>query len=123
MKIAIPIAEGKMSAHFGHAEQFAIIEADLASKQILKIAYMIPPPHEPGALPRWLQKEGVNTIIAGGMGQRAKTLLAESGIAIRSGGSGGAPEDLVKAFLGNQLTDEVGSCHHHDCNHTETSAK
>jgi len=31
MKIAIPLAGGKLSAHFGHCQEFAIIDADPAT--------------------------------------------------------------------------------------------
>ena len=50
MKIAIPLAAGKMSEHFGHAEQFVIIEADTTSKQIINTTHLTPPAHEPGVL-------------------------------------------------------------------------
>ena len=118
MKIAIPLAAGKMSNHFGHAEQFAIIEADPASKQILATTNLTPPPHGPGVLPRWLHEKGANVIIAGGMGQRAKDLFAQSGIAMSTGWSGGAPEELVQAFLNNTLPAGAGSCNHTgECHH------
>jgi len=34
MKIAIPIAGGKLCMHFGHCEQFALIAADAKTKKI-----------------------------------------------------------------------------------------
>ena len=36
MKIAIPVAEGLLCAHFGQCQQFAIIEVDDEEKQIVK---------------------------------------------------------------------------------------
>ena len=33
MKIAIPLTAGRLSDHFGHCEQFALIEADPVSKR------------------------------------------------------------------------------------------
>ncbi len=33
--IAIPLAAGKLCMHFGHCEQFALVTADPANKQIL----------------------------------------------------------------------------------------
>ena len=36
MKIAIPLADGKLSAHFGHCERFALIEVDPKEKKILQ---------------------------------------------------------------------------------------
>jgi len=117
MKIAIPLAAGKMSEHFGHAEQFVIIEADPTSKQIINTTHLTPPAHEPGVLPRWLHQQGVNAIIAGAMGQRAKDLFTQSGIAIKTGKSGGAPEELVVAFLNGVLASGGAECNHEGCQH------
>ena len=43
MKFAIPIAEGKLTAHFGHCQEFAII--DVEDNQIMKKETLAPPPH------------------------------------------------------------------------------
>lgn len=34
MKIAIPLNNGKLSSHFGHCGQFAVIVADPVSKKV-----------------------------------------------------------------------------------------
>lgn len=65
MKFAIPLAEGKLTAHFGHCQEFAIIEVE--NNQIKNKEILIPPPHEPGVLPRWLHEKDANVIIAGGI--------------------------------------------------------
>ena len=36
MKYAIPVNGGVLSAHFGHCEQFALIDADEKSKAIIR---------------------------------------------------------------------------------------
>ena len=36
MKIAIPVAAGRLSAHFGHCDEFAILEADKGGKEVLR---------------------------------------------------------------------------------------
>ena len=58
MKIAIPMAEGRLCMHFGHCEQFALVEVDEANKVVTSTSYLTPPPHEPGVLPRWLHEQG-----------------------------------------------------------------
>lgn len=113
-KIAIPLAGGRLADHFGHCEEFAIIEADPATKTILKSAQVKPPPHEPGLLPRWLHQQGVQVIIAGGMGQRALSLFAENGIAVKSGPQGKSPEELVKTFLEGGINSGPSACHQHE---------
>ena len=35
--IAIPVAGGQLCMHFGHCEQFALLDVDTASKQILGV--------------------------------------------------------------------------------------
>jgi hypothetical protein len=54
MKIAIPLTSGTLSSHFGHCEQFAVIDADPKTKKILSREDVTPPPHEPGLYPKWL---------------------------------------------------------------------
>lgn len=111
MKIAIPLADGKLCMHFGHCEQFALIEVD-AAKIITGKTLVTPPPHEPGVLPRWLAEKGVNQIIAGGMGQRAQDLFAENGIAVVIGAMGDTPEQLVAEFLAGTLITGANACDH-----------
>ena len=112
MKIAIPTANGKLAAHFGHCEQFAILEVDLADKTVLSINYVTPPPHEPGVLPRWLHGHGAGVIIAGGMGQRAQGLFAEQGIEVVVGAPGAPPEEIVAAYLKGVLETGQNLCDH-----------
>ncbi len=112
LKIAIPMASGKLCMHFGHCEQFALIEADQATMKIKCQTMLTPPPHEPGVLPRWLHEQGANVIIAGGMGQRAQALFAENGIKVVVGAPADAPEILVAAFLGGTLQSGTNVCDH-----------
>ena len=54
MKFAIPLAEGVLCTHFGHCQEFAIIHTE--DGEIKRKELHIPPPHEPGVLPRWLRE-------------------------------------------------------------------
>lgn len=112
MKIAIPLVAGRLAEHFGHCEQFALIEADPQSQQIVSQARVVPPPHEPGVLPRWLHGQGAQVIIALGMGRRALDLFAQNGITVRAGTPGATPEELVQAFLSGSLGDGTPTCGH-----------
>ena len=110
MKFAIPLADGKLTAHFGHCKEFAIIDADengVKNKEI-----QVPPPHEPGVLPKWLQEKGTNVVIAGGMGQRAQALFAEKGISVVVGAPVAVPEVLVESYLNNTLVSGENICDH-----------
>jgi len=110
MKFAIPLAEGKLTAHFGHCQEFAIIE--VADKQIVKKEILQPPPHEPGVLPKWLNDMGTNVVIAGGMGQRAIGLFGQNGINVITGAPSLEPEELVKSYLDDSLVTGSNVCDH-----------
>lgn len=110
MKIAIPIVDGVLSAHFGRCEQFAIVEADPESKKIIKTEMLTPPAHEPGVLPSWLSQMGCSLIIAGGMGGRAADMFQQNGIEVIMGASNRKPEEIVMAYLNDELGTGTNPC-------------
>ena len=111
MRIAIPIANGQLCMHFGHCEQFALVEADEQSNIVNK-TLLTPPPHAPGVLPAWLHEQGADVIIAGGMGQRAQQLFAQNDITVVVGAANGTPEDLASAYLQGALEAGENICDH-----------
>jgi predicted Fe-Mo cluster-binding NifX family protein len=112
MKIAIPVANGKLSVHFGHCAHFALIDIDAADKKILQRQDIEAPPHAPGLLPPWLAERGVTVIIAGGMGQRAQGMFSEHGIEVLVGAPPESPEHLVAGFLAGTLQTGANVCDH-----------
>ncbi len=112
MKIAIPLTSGQLCEHFGHCEQFALIDADKTSRQILDNKLLTPPPHEPGVLPQWLHEQGAEVVIAGGMGQRAQQMFTRNGIKVVVGAPGHGPAAVVSAYLDGQLEVGTNPCDH-----------
>ena len=112
MKVAIPLAQGKLSLHFGHCDQFAIIDVNEETKEIAKREDLTPPAYEPGALPRWLHEQNVNVLIASGMGQRAQQLLTQNDIKVVVGAASGTIEELVLAYLQDTLQTGNNICDH-----------
>ena len=110
MKFAIPLAEGKLTAHFGHCHEFALIEVE--DNEIKKKETLVPPPHEPGVLPSWLHNLGANVIIAGGMGRRAMDLFEQNGINVIIGAPDLEPEELVRGYLDKTLVTGANVCDH-----------
>jgi len=110
MKFAIPMAEGKLAAHFGHVREFAIIEVE--DDQIKNTELHAPPAHEPGVLPKWLHEMGADVIISGGMGQMAVNLFQQNGIKVVLGAPTMEPEEIVKNYLENNLTTGDNFCDH-----------
>lgn len=111
MKFAIPTHQGKLCAHFGHCEAFALIDTDATGK-VINETYVTPPPHEPGLLPPWLSQQGVNCIIAGGMGSRAQQLFAQQGVNVITGAQGEDPKEIVEQYLKGVLQTGANTCDH-----------
>jgi predicted Fe-Mo cluster-binding NifX family protein len=109
-KIAVPMADGMLCAHFGHCQQFGIFET--AEKDIVNEINVTPPPHEPGLLPGWLAKRGVTDVIAGGMGQRAISLFNQHKINVFVGAPTLTPKTLIKDFLEGNLSVGANYCDH-----------
>jgi predicted Fe-Mo cluster-binding NifX family protein len=112
MRIAIPLTKGKLSQHFGHCEQFAVIDVDGDSKKIKSQELVLPPAHEPGVLPKWLAGLQVELIIASGMGQRAQQLFTEKNIDVVIGAPDNEPNELVSQYLAGKLQCGQNLCDH-----------
>lgn len=107
---AIPLENGRLCSHFGHCQQFAIINVE--NNAITDEKLITPPPHEPGLLPGWLAERGVTDVIAGGMGQRAINLFTEQNIKVNVGAQPKSPRDLVEDWLKNGLVTGNNACDH-----------
>ncbi|HUI71374.1 MAG TPA: NifB/NifX family molybdenum-iron cluster-binding protein [Spirochaetia bacterium] len=112
MRIAIPVAEGKLSMHFGHCERFALIDVDPEAKTILKKQEIEAPEHQPGLFPRWLAQQGAQLVIAGGMGPSAQNLFVQNGIRVLTGASAQAPETLAMEYMAGTLVTGNNVCDH-----------
>lgn len=111
MRFAIPTADGKLAMHFGHCEQFAII--DTKDGEITGHEMLTPPPHEPGVLPKWIGEEvKAHMIIAGGMGQRAQNLFSGYGVKVLVGAQAKDPKELVAEFFAETLVTGANACDH-----------
>lgn len=109
-KIAIPVSQGMLDAHFGHCKHFAIFDMD--GKEIVNETLIDAPPHEPGLLPRFLAGHGVTDIIAGGMGHKAITLFHESGVNVFVGAPQLSAQHVVKGFVNNTIQFTANYCDH-----------
>jgi len=112
MRIAIPLAEGKLALHFGHCQEFALVDVDPKTGEVRRTEKANPPDHAPGVLPRWLAEQGAEIILAGGMGSRAQNLFAENGIQVIVGAPAKAPEDLARDYMAGTLEAGDNVCDH-----------
>ena len=109
-RIAIPLENGILCSHFGHCQQFAIIDTE--NKSITEETLVTPPPHEPGLLPAWLAEKGVTDVIAGGMGQRAIDLFNHQNINVFVGAQIKNQKDLANDLLNDSLAAGANYCDH-----------
>jgi len=112
MRYAIPVSGGVVSAHFGHCEYFALIDADENERKIVRKELIPSPGHQPGLLPEWLAEQGVTCVIAAGMGSRAQSLFQQHRIEVVVGAMESDPERAVLNYLRGQLATEGNICDH-----------
>ncbi|NLA24424.1 MAG: ATPase [Bacteroidales bacterium] len=114
-KIAIPLENGVVCAHFGHCQTFAIIEVE--NNEITGMSEHVPPEHVPGLYPRWVAQFGVTDVIAGGMGERAINLFNEQKINAFVGAPIKPPLEIVKDFIADKLNLSANYCNHESEGH------
>jgi predicted Fe-Mo cluster-binding NifX family protein len=110
MRIAIPVVNDMLAAHFGHCQEFALFDAEWG--KITGEQKLPAPPHSPGLLPRWLAEQGATHIVAGGMGQRAQQLFAAQGIEVVVGAPQDQPAKIAQQFLAGTLATAENLCDH-----------
>ena len=119
MKIAVTYEDGQVFQHFGHCASFKIFEVENGAVVASSVVDTNGSGH--GALAGFLEEQGVNALICGGIGGGARIALEEADIAIYGGVSGDADE-AVAAFLAGELNFNAHACcshhhHDHDCGH------
>ena len=110
MKIAIPMAQGALCMHFGHCSTFALVSVE--NNKVASVDEVVPPPHQPGLLPPWLAEQGVNLVIAGGMGSRAQAIFTQHGIKVLTGASGTGAREIVENYISGTLQTGDNVCDH-----------
>lgn len=116
MRIAIPYENEMIFQHFGHSKKFKLYDvADgaITAQQVVDTAG-----NGHSALAGFLTQNHVDIVICGGIGGGAQAALAQAGIQLYGGVSGGA-DQAVCALLNHTLTynPDVRCSHHgHDNN-------
>jgi len=107
--VAIPTDGKNVSEHFGHCPLFYLFTVE--GNQITEKEFVENPGHQPGVLPRFLNEQGVNCILAGGMGTRAIGLFKENDIKVVIGVKGPL-DQVVEQYLNGNLETEGNICDH-----------
>jgi len=108
MKIGVATENGFVSGHFGKCEQFTIFETE--GKEAKSKTLLDTKAQGHALLPPFLAANGVETVIAGGMGDGARQKLESLGIDIISGASGKV-DDVLTQYLEGTLKVSEGGCH------------
>lgn len=124
MRLAIARTGNDTAQHFGHCDNFVIF--DLEDQKVISQNILDNPGHSPGILPPFLAQHGINVVIAGGMGQKARDLFAAHHIETITG-LAGSIEQILEAYLNNTLIATNETCSHeghehgHNCDHNTGS--
>lgn len=110
-KIAVPCDyTGILDAHFGHCKFFDLFEIE--GEIIISEEKVVPPPHEPGVLPKWLAEKGATDILAGGMGKRAIQIFNNHGVNVFVGAPQIKSRKLVEGYLDKSIDFSANYCDH-----------
>lgn len=109
MRVALPTEGERLAAHFGHCSRFTLAEVEPG--RVLRTWQVEAPPHEPGAIPRFLADQKVECVIAGGMGMRARQLFESWGIVVIVGAAGEVRQ-VLEDFVHDRLRVGENPCDH-----------
>ena len=101
--------DSAVAHHFGRCPYFALVEVDgeeILADRIIDNPYLSS--HQPGQVPEFVQQQGADVMLSGGMGGRAIQFFNQFGIEVATGASGTAGE-AVRSYLNGDLKD-VSSC-------------
>ena len=115
MKIGVTYENGQIFQHFGHTEQFKIYEVE--DKKVISSMVVDTNGSGHGALAGFLQENGVNVLICGGIGGGAQMALAQASIQLFGGVSGNADEAVENLLKGELVFNPNVKCNHHGEGH------
>lgn len=116
MRLAIATDGNSVAEHFGRCPEYTLI--DIENNQIANKTMLKNPGHTPGAIPKLMNDNKVDCMIAGGMGHRAKIFFEDFGIETIIG-IYGTIDDVIEKFLSGTLEGGDSLCGggHGDCDH------
>jgi predicted Fe-Mo cluster-binding NifX family protein len=122
MKIAVPVTgNNQVDDHFGHCEFYSVF--GISTEGEITEVKTIPSVEGCGCksnIADVLAADGVEIMLAGGIGGGAINVLANSGIYVVRGCSGD-PIEVVRNFVAGTITDSGESCYQHEMHQAEGS--
>jgi predicted Fe-Mo cluster-binding NifX family protein/predicted DNA-binding protein (UPF0251 family) len=116
MIVAVPYLQGEVNAHFGSTQAFLI--AETSEEKVIKTSvYEVQGmQHNHAGIAGFLKEQGVQVILAGGMGAPMQQALKLQGFELYCGVSGPAVE-AIEALLRGELPQSDTTCGHHHGEH------
>ena len=108
MRVAVSVDDSNgldsvVSPHFGRCPYYVLVDLDGQDvKQVNVVSNRNYGQHAPGTVPAFIQSQGADVMLAGGMGRRAIALFEQYGIQAATGASGTVRHALER-YLGGEL--------------------
>ncbi len=112
MIVAVPYLEGNINAHFGSTQAFLIAEAVDGAVERTAVFEVQGMQHNHSGIAGFLKEQGVEVILAGGMGPPMQQALKMQGFELYCGVSGPAVP-AIEAFLRGEIEQSESTCGHH----------
>jgi predicted DNA-binding protein (UPF0251 family)/predicted Fe-Mo cluster-binding NifX family protein len=119
MIVAVPYLQGNVNAHFGSTQEFLIAEVADGKVQQTSVFEIQGMQHSHSGIAGFLKDQGVEVILAGGMGAPMQQALKQMGFTLYCGVSGPALE-AVDALVRGELEHSEATCGHHHGEHHHT---
>ena len=108
MRVAISADDDRgldsvVSPHFGRCPYYVLV--DLEDREVRQVGAVENPYygyHQPGQVPGFIERQGADVMLAGGMGRRAIALFQQCGIEAVTGASG-TVRHALEQYLGGVL--------------------
>ncbi len=111
MKIAFAKENNKVAAHFGHCNDFRIVE--IIDSKVMNTQDVFDDVHTHHSRAAYLKNLGVDTLVVSGLGEHAHQSLVKENIKVLDGQNMSLSEALALFIMG-KLTQEIkGHAHHH----------
>jgi len=107
MRVAVSVDDSNgldsvVSSHFGRCPYYILVDLDGQEvKQVNAVANPNYGRHAPGTVPTFIQNQGADVMLAGGMGRRAIALFQQYGIQAVTGAAGSVRHALEQ-YLGGE---------------------
>ena len=119
MRIALPIADGKFALHYGRSQALSLHEVDLATGSSTDLGLRAFPAEGTCSAAPWVASQGVEILLAGGLGAGAAAGLGNAGVRVMAGIQEEDPRLVVEQFLSGiaqarELSPGESLCHGHE---------